>query len=192
MKKIFAILVAILAFSFAGYAQLLTANTYTRKARSHNVWFDISAGSLTTSVIGSDTKVKGNSLGLSLRWTKPFGDIFCWDFFDLGTNMTFPTSWSENDPDPCFYLMTGPRVRYEVVENLLHVYAAADAGVGAYFLQNYDLEEPKVGLITELSAGVMLKKRFHVGAYLRNYPTYKEGDSGIKFSSVGAKLGFSF
>ena len=192
MKKIITIFVAILAFGWAANAQLLTANTYTRKAKAHNVWVDVSAGSLTTSFIGSDDKIKGNTLGLSVRWTKPFNDIFCWDIFDLGTSLTFPTGISEDDPDPCFYLMTGPRVRYEVVENLLHVYAAADAGVGAYFLQNYDLDEPKVGLITELSAGVMLKKRFHVGAFLRNYPTYKVGESGLKFSSVGAKLGFSF
>lgn len=192
MRKIVTIFVAIFAFSLAGYAQLMTANTYTRKARPHNVWLDVSGGSFTTSVIGSNVKTKGACLGVSLRWTVPFGEIFTWDVIDLGADLTFPTNFSEDDPDPFFYLMTGPRIRFEVIEQVLHVYAAANAGVSGFYLFNYGKDDPNVGFISEYSAGIMIKKRFHIGAYLRNFPSYKVEESGYKFNSLGAKMGFSF
>ena len=190
MKKLFAILVAIIAFSWVGNAQLMTANTYTRKAKAHNVWLDVSAGSFTTSVIGADLKTKKVSFDAALRWTRPFGDFFAWDIFNLGLmNVVFDKDF-EDDPLPCFYLMTGPRIQFEVIEKL-HLYAAVDGGVAYHRFYDYG-DAGKTGFISELSAGVMFNKRIHIGAYLRNYPSYKIDESGYKYNAIGAKLGFSF
>jgi hypothetical protein len=187
MKRFIAILVAILAFSWVANAQLMTANTYTRKARPHNIWLDVAAGSFTKSVIGTDVKTKSISFDAALRWTVPFGDFFAWDIIDLGINPIFDKDF-EDDPVPCFYLMTGPRVQVELVEKFF-VYAAADGGVAHHLFYN---RNDKTGFISEFSAGVMFNRRIHFGAFLRSYPAYKIEESGFKYSTIGAKVGFSF
>ena len=176
MKRIIIVLLSLCAFEFVSEAQLITSRSFSKKERNHNVWMEFSPGAASW----ADGSRSGSGF-INIRWTKPFGDCFAWNIFDIG-------GWYTPGYDAgAFIVETGPRGLLPIDDTFVP-YLAANIG--------YAIGDAQ-GVTTELSLGVSTK-RFTAGLYYRWLPKTEWYDNiwdvylTCKPETIGLKVEFSF